>query len=101
MDRLAAMRVFVAVVDAQGFSAASRALSMPLPTVSRKIAELESQECADVRFWLKADYPTTSAPRPLIPQQATFRRRCLLSTRLLPLYPQLRTWVAPPANVSS
>jgi DNA-binding transcriptional LysR family regulator len=42
MDRLAAMRVFVAVVDAQGFSAASRALSMPLPTVSRKIAELES-----------------------------------------------------------
>ena len=42
MDRLAAMRVFVAVVDAQGFSAASRALSMPLPTVSRKIAELEN-----------------------------------------------------------
>ena len=42
MDRLAAMRVFVAVVDARGFSAASRALSMPLPTVSRKIAELES-----------------------------------------------------------
>ncbi len=42
MDRLAAMRVFVAVVDEQGFSAASRALSMPLPTVSRKIAELES-----------------------------------------------------------
>ena len=42
MDRLTAMRVFVAVVDAQGFSAASRALSMPLPTVSRKIAELES-----------------------------------------------------------
>lgn len=42
MDQLTAMRVFVAVVDAQGFSAASRVLSMPLPTVSRKIAELES-----------------------------------------------------------
>jgi len=42
MDCVAAMRVFVAVVDAQGFSAASRALSMPLPTVSRKVAELES-----------------------------------------------------------
>ncbi len=42
MDHLTAMRVFVAVVDAQGFSAASRVLSMPLPTVSRKIAELES-----------------------------------------------------------
>ena len=43
MDRLAAMRVFVVVVDAQGFSAASRALRMPLSTVSRKIAELEAQ----------------------------------------------------------
>ena len=42
MDQLSAMRVFVAVVDARGFSAASRVLSMPLPTVSRKIAELES-----------------------------------------------------------
>ncbi|WP_108883049.1 LysR substrate-binding domain-containing protein [Anderseniella sp. Alg231-50] len=37
------MRVFVAVVEAQGFSAASRSLGMPVPTVCRKIAELESQ----------------------------------------------------------
>lgn len=36
------MRVFVAVVDAGGFSAASRSLGMPLPTVCRKIAELEN-----------------------------------------------------------
>ena len=36
------MRVFVAVVDEHGFSAASRALRMPLSSVSRKIAELES-----------------------------------------------------------
>jgi len=43
MDQLNAMRVFVAVVEAQGFSAASRALCKPLPTVSRKIAELEGQ----------------------------------------------------------
>jgi DNA-binding transcriptional LysR family regulator len=43
MDRLGAMRVFVAVVEAQGFSAASRSLGMPVPTVCRKIAELESQ----------------------------------------------------------
>ncbi|HUS97807.1 MAG TPA: LysR family transcriptional regulator [Hyphomicrobiaceae bacterium] len=43
MDRLGAMRVFVAVVEAQGFSAASRALGMPVPTVCRKIAELENQ----------------------------------------------------------
>jgi DNA-binding transcriptional LysR family regulator len=41
MDRLSAMRVFVAVVDAQGFSAASRVLRMSVSTVSRKIAELE------------------------------------------------------------
>ena len=42
MDRLAAMRVFVAVADAEGFTAASRSLRIPLSTVSRKIAELES-----------------------------------------------------------
>ncbi|MFP6730336.1 MAG: LysR family transcriptional regulator, partial [Alphaproteobacteria bacterium] len=42
MDRLDAMRVFISVVDTRGFSTASRVLSMPLPTVSRKIAELES-----------------------------------------------------------
>lgn len=41
MDHLAAMRAFVAVVETQGFSAAGRALSMPLQTVSRKVAELE------------------------------------------------------------
>ena len=42
MDRLGAMRVFVAVVEAGGFTAASRAIGMPLPTVCRKIAELEN-----------------------------------------------------------
>ena len=42
MDCLAAMRVFSAVVEAQGFSAASQVLGMPLPTVSRKVAELET-----------------------------------------------------------
>ena len=41
MDRLAAMRVYVAVVEEGGFSAASRALNLPLSTVSRKIADLE------------------------------------------------------------
>src|SRR5262245_25474412 len=42
MDRFAAMSVFSAVVSAGSFSAASRELRMPLPTVSRKVAELES-----------------------------------------------------------
>jgi DNA-binding transcriptional LysR family regulator len=43
MDRLAAMSVFVAVVAAGSFSGGARALRMPVPTVSRKIAELEAQ----------------------------------------------------------
>jgi DNA-binding transcriptional LysR family regulator len=42
MDRLGAMSVFVAVVSAGSFSAASRELRMPLPTVSRRVAELEA-----------------------------------------------------------
>ena len=42
MDRLEAMSVFVAVVAAGSFSAASRQLRMPLPTVSRKVAEIEA-----------------------------------------------------------
>lgn len=41
MNRLEAMSVLLAVVDAGSFSGASRTLRMPLPTVSRKIAELE------------------------------------------------------------
>jgi DNA-binding transcriptional LysR family regulator len=41
MDRLDAMRVFLAVVDAGSLSAASRKLRTPLPSVSRKMAELE------------------------------------------------------------
>jgi len=41
MDRLDAMRVIVAVVDAGSLSAGSRKLGAPLPSVSRKVAELE------------------------------------------------------------
>lgn len=43
MDQLESMRVFAAVAREGGFSAASRSLGMPLPTVSRKVAELEEQ----------------------------------------------------------
>lgn len=42
MDRLDAMRVLLAVVENGSLSAASRALHAPLPTVSRKISELEA-----------------------------------------------------------
>lgn len=42
MDRLDAMEVLLAVVETGSFSAASRRMGMPLPTVSRKVSELEA-----------------------------------------------------------
>ncbi len=42
MDKLESMQAFIAVARAGGFSAAARALGQPLPTVSRKVAELEA-----------------------------------------------------------
>ena len=42
MSRLESMSILIAVVDAGSLSAAARQLSMPLATVSRKVAELES-----------------------------------------------------------
>jgi DNA-binding transcriptional LysR family regulator len=42
MDRLDAMSILVAVVDAGSLSAASRRLGTPLATVSRKVSELEA-----------------------------------------------------------
>jgi DNA-binding transcriptional LysR family regulator len=42
MDRLDAMSIFVAVAETGSFSAAGRKLGIPLPTVSRKVSELEA-----------------------------------------------------------
>lgn len=42
MDRLEAMSIFVAVADTGSLSAAGRRLGVPLPTVSRKISDLET-----------------------------------------------------------
>jgi DNA-binding transcriptional LysR family regulator len=42
MDRLESMATLIAAVDGGSLSAASRALGMPLATVSRKVAELEA-----------------------------------------------------------
>jgi DNA-binding transcriptional LysR family regulator len=42
MDRIDAMATLVAAVDAGSLSGASRALGMPLATVSRKVSELEA-----------------------------------------------------------
>ncbi len=41
MDRLDAMAVLLAVVEAGSLSGAGRKLGMPLPTISRKLSELE------------------------------------------------------------
>lgn len=42
MDRIEGMSVFVHAIEEGSLSAAGRALGMPLPTVSRKISELEA-----------------------------------------------------------
>jgi DNA-binding transcriptional LysR family regulator len=42
MDRFEAMRTLVAAVDGGSLSAASRSLNVPLPTVSRRVSDLES-----------------------------------------------------------
>jgi DNA-binding transcriptional LysR family regulator len=41
MDRFEAMKVLVSVVETGSFTAAGKRLGVPLPTVSRKLAELE------------------------------------------------------------
>ncbi len=43
MNRLEAMGVFLAVIDAGSLSAAGRKLGMPLATVSRKVSDLEAE----------------------------------------------------------
>jgi DNA-binding transcriptional LysR family regulator len=43
MDRFEAMRTLVAAVDGGSLSAASRTLDLPLPTVSRRVSDLEVQ----------------------------------------------------------
>ena len=42
MDRLEAMSILSAMVEAGSFSAAARRLNMPLTTVSRNVADLEA-----------------------------------------------------------
>jgi len=43
MDRFEAIRTLLAAVDTGSLTAASRQLSMPLPTVSRHVSELEAR----------------------------------------------------------
>lgn len=48
MDRIDAMKTLLAAVDGGSLSAASRRLGMPLATVSRKVADLESHLRAQI-----------------------------------------------------
>ena len=43
MDRIESMSVIVTIAEAGSLSAASRQLGMPVPTVSRKLSELETR----------------------------------------------------------
>src|ERR1700722_4521472 len=43
MDRVELMSLAVSIAEAGGLSAASRKLGMPVPTVSRKLSELEAR----------------------------------------------------------
>ena len=43
MSTISAMRIYAAVVEANGFSAAAKTLGKPLSTVSKKVSDLESQ----------------------------------------------------------
>ncbi len=52
MDQFDAIRTFVTVAQQGGFSAASRALGMPVPTVSRKVADLEAR--LGVRLFMRS-----------------------------------------------
>ena len=42
MDRIELMSVVIGIAEAGSLSAASRKLRMPVPTVSRKLSELET-----------------------------------------------------------
>ena len=63
MDRLDAMRVILAVVDAGSLSAGSRKLNVPLPSVSRKVTELERHLGANLLVRTSRNIQLTDAGR--------------------------------------
>jgi DNA-binding transcriptional LysR family regulator len=71
MDRVELMSLAVSIAEAGSLSAASRKLGMPVPTVSRKLSELEAR--------LDAALP------PIVPAPVAHRRRALLR-RGVPAY---------------
>ena len=75
MDRLEAMTMLAAAADSGSFSAASRKLGIPLPTLSRKVAELEKH--LNTRLFLRSTRKLA-----LTEAGATYLRAC---TRILEL----------------
>jgi DNA-binding transcriptional LysR family regulator len=63
MDRLDAMRVLLAVIDAGSLSAGSRRLNAPLPSVSRKVADLERHLGANLIVRTSRNLQLTDAGR--------------------------------------
>jgi DNA-binding transcriptional LysR family regulator len=63
VDRLEAMRVILAVVDAGSLSAGARLLKAPLPSVSRKVAELEKHLGASLLVRTSRNIQLTDAGR--------------------------------------
>ncbi|MGO8078093.1 LysR family transcriptional regulator, partial [Rhizobium leguminosarum] len=63
MDRLEAMRMLLAVVDAGSISAGSRKLNAPLHSVSRKVAELERHLGANLIVRTSRNLQLTDAGR--------------------------------------
>ncbi|NVD40006.1 LysR family transcriptional regulator [Ensifer sp. HO-A22] len=63
MDRLEAMKMLLAVVDAGSISAGSRKLNAPLPSVSRKVAELEKYLGASLLVRTSRNLQLTDAGR--------------------------------------
>lgn len=66
MDRLDAIRVLLAVVDAGSLSAGSRKLNAPLPSVSRKVADLERHLGANLLIRTSRNLKLTDAGRDFV-----------------------------------
>jgi DNA-binding transcriptional LysR family regulator len=71
MDRFEAMRTLVAAIDGGSLSAASRTLGVPLPTVSRRVSDLEAHLQAQLVVRTSRKLLLTDAGRSFV---ATCRR---------------------------
>ena len=87
MDRLEAMSLLVAVVESGSLSAAGRKLGVPLPTVSRKISDLEAHLKARLLSVRRAAWLSpTPAQRMSPPQSASSMKSAKPSAQRLETY---------------